>query len=161
MALTAALFVLLVNISSGVGLLEGIMPPLFTIGIGFRLEAIASEFLARRHEIDDKYSKALLNWEQLQDDPTQHPDYLPILRAEIWHYLTVRLSSNKDFADAPRLFRWQAVEREIQREHWAQMPVTDSEDNPFGHTARAQDASANGAITPSDNEHIVSENVTK
>jgi hypothetical protein len=46
MALTAALFVLLGNISSGVGLLEGIMPPLFTIGIGFRLEAIASEFIA-------------------------------------------------------------------------------------------------------------------
>lgn len=161
MALTAALFVLLVNISSGVGLLEGIMPPLFTIGIGFRLEAIASEFLDRRREIDDKYSKALLHWEDLQDDPTGHTDYLPILRAELWHYLTVKLSSNRAFADAPRLFRWQAVEREIQREHWAQMPVEANQERPFGHTAHARDVSANGAITPNDNGLIVSENVTK
>jgi hypothetical protein len=137
------------------------MPPLFTIGIGFRLEAIASEFLDRRREIDDKYSKALVHWEDLQADPTGHPDYLPILRAELWHYLTVKLSSKRAFADAPRLFRWQAVEREILRAHWAQMPVVNSEDNPFGNTARAQDVSVNGAITPNDNGHIVSENVTK
>jgi hypothetical protein len=161
MALTAALFVLLVNISSGVGLLEGIMPPLFTIGIGFRLEAIASEFIARRSEIDHKYSIALASWEQIQADPTQHPDYLPILRAEIWHYLTVKLSSNRAFADAPRIFRWQAVEREIQREHWVEMPPEEAQNDPFGTTAHVLDASENGVTMPNDNGLIATENVTK
>jgi hypothetical protein len=161
MALTAALFVLLVNISSGVGWLEGIMPPLFTIGIGFRLEAIASEFIARRSEIDHKYSSALASWEVVQDDPTQHPDYLPILRAEIWHYLTVKLSSNRTFADAPRAFRWQAVEREIQREHWAHIPVEQAEDTPFGISVRTPDANANGAAMPNGSAPIVGANVTK
>jgi hypothetical protein len=74
----------------------------------------------------------LASWEQVQADPSQDPNCLPILRAEIWHYLTVKLSSNRTFADAPRGFRWQAVEREIQREHWAEMPLEAAQTDPFG-----------------------------
>lgn len=169
LALLVAAFVLYVNVSSDVGILEGIIPPLVTIGIGFRLEAIASELITRRSEIDQRYTEALATWEQSQADPTKHTDYLGILRSEIWHYLTTKLTSNKAFAEAPPKFRWLAVEREIRREQWTHQPPEDlnaatntaGNQRPFGHTALAQDVHANMPAMLNGNAPTGSASVTK
>jgi hypothetical protein len=99
LAVVAAGFVVVVNVAgSGTLNIPGILPPLLTIGIGIRLEEIMSEALARKTEIENKYVAALQQWEQASADPSKHRDYMPLLRSEIWQYLTVRLQSNKDFA---------------------------------------------------------------
>jgi len=120
LAVIAAVFVMLVNIFGGGGFnLAGLLPPLFTVGIGLRLEEILSEAITRRDEIDRKYLHALESWHKASEDPTQHKEYLPILYGEIWQYLTVTLTRNADFQEAPPAFRVRAVERELERERWA------------------------------------------
>ena len=42
LSMLSAAFVVVANLSSGIGLFESLLPPLFTIGIGFRLEHISN-----------------------------------------------------------------------------------------------------------------------
>jgi hypothetical protein len=121
LALISALFVIVVNVFGGGAVnVSAIIPPLMTIGIGLRLEEILSELYLRRKEISEKYTSALSEWETAQKDPKQHPDYLPLLYQEIWDYLVKKLTSNSEFQDAPRRFKFAAVERELSRENWSQ-----------------------------------------
>jgi hypothetical protein len=99
-------------------LLESIMPPVFTVGIGVHLEKLIVSGIHRRQEIDDRYLKALTIYEQAAVDPTQHPEYIPLLRQEIWEKL-VSLPSNRDFRNAPPSFKHAAVRYELERSRWA------------------------------------------
>jgi len=118
LAVLAATFVIVANWQSGIGLLESVMPPLFTIGIGFHLESLIVQQLQRRAEVDRRYMEAMDIYEKAQDDPTNHPDYQPILRQEIWQKLS-SLKQNRPYADAPAAFKHAAVAREMARDSWA------------------------------------------
>lgn len=112
LALVAATFVIVANWQSGVGTLESIMPATFTIGIGLNLERLIVASLQRRHEVTIHYLEAMATWEAASQDATKHPDYIPILRQEIWQRL-LSLKANQPRADAPVAFKHQAVSREL------------------------------------------------
>lgn len=147
LALASAAYVLYVN-TLGVGLWfdpTSWLAPFVTIGIGVRIEQILSEYFIRQREIDSKYTTALSQWERSTEDPTQHPDYLPILYTELWEYLSTKLTSNSHFADAPGWFKLQAVEREMSRENWTQdVTHTGHVVNPTQALLPAVEMSANG-----------------
>lgn len=147
LALVAMLFVIVANVQSGIGVLESIMPPVFTVGIGFHLERLIVVSLANRSEVQRRYLDALRTWEAATADATLHPDYRAVLRQEVWSKL-IGLKRNQAFVDAPARFKVAAAESEIARERWsyghdaidhyeggtapAAPPV------PFGSTAAAQ-----------------------
>ena len=118
LALIAATFVFVANWQSGIGLLEALMPPVFTVGIGLHLERLIVAGLHRREEITRRYLEALHIYEHATEDPTKHPEFLPVLRQEIWARL-VSLPTNKEFRDAPPSVKHAAVRRELERDHWA------------------------------------------
>ena len=59
LALTAAVFVFVANVASGVNLLVSVMPPLFTLGIAVRLEQLIVAGLKRADDVSARYLKAL------------------------------------------------------------------------------------------------------
>lgn len=147
----AGVFVFVANWQSGIGLLESLMPPVFTIGIGFRLESLIVETLKRRAEIDMRYLKALDLYEHASDDPTQHPDFVPFFRQAIWEKL-IALPTNKEWRDAPAGVKAAAVHREMERDQWAyQPPQTVGEWSPERPTsARKNGHSGSTAHTEDD-----------
>lgn len=117
LAFTSMTFVMIANVNTGIGLLESVIPPMFTIGIGLRLEHIIVEMINRRDEIDAKYLQAMTTYETAIDDPTQHPDYQSILKRGIWDKL-ISLRDNASYADAPTSFKVSATYRELERDNW-------------------------------------------
>lgn len=111
----AFLFVLHVNLQSGLFPLMAILPPAVLLGVGFRLESITAEVLERKAEIDQRYTEALESWEAAQDDPTQHTDYQRLVRTAIFEKLA-SLKANDFLRDAPPALKQYAVYREMQRE---------------------------------------------
>lgn len=118
LSVVAMIFVIVSNISSGLSPLEAVMPPIFTIGIGFHLEKIIVEFIRRRESLTKRLTEALDFWEKAQEDPSKHPEYRPLLVREIWEKL-VRLKANRDYADVSPILKWSAVNREMERDTWA------------------------------------------
>lgn len=117
LALLAMTFVVVANLSSGLNVFLSILAPAFTVGIGFRLEAITVENLRRNADIDRRYIEALTTWERAQDDVTTHPEYTRLLYSELWDKL-VSLKANAEFRDAPARFKIAAVQRELARDAW-------------------------------------------
>jgi hypothetical protein len=125
LALAALTFVFVANWQSGMGALESILAPVFTVGIGLKLEHLIGQSLTRREEVDKRYMDALTQFEVADQDATKHPEYMPLLRQEIWQRL-VNLPSNKDYREMPAPFKAAAVRREMERDTWAYdlSPVT-------------------------------------
>lgn len=117
LAAVAVMFVLVANLQSGIGLLESILAPAFTIGIGLKLEMLIVQSLKRRREVDAKYLEAMNIYEAATQDATAHPAYKRHLMQEIWQKL-MSLKANQVFADAPPGFKRLAVEREMKRDQW-------------------------------------------
>lgn len=148
LAALAGVFVLVANWQSGIGVLESLLAPAFTIGIGLKLEHLIVQTISRKDSVDMKYLEALQIYEAATVDPAQHPDFLPIFRQTLWEKI-VGLKANEAFKDAPTGFKHQAVKRELAREQWAYEeggPVVDEfnqseevskaqSDTPFGSTA--------------------------
>lgn len=147
LAMLAGVFVLVANWQSGIGLLESLLAPAFTIGIGLKLEHLIVQTLRRKEEVDSRYLQALAVYEAATHDPAQHPDFTQLLWTEIWQKL-VSLKANAGFVDAPPGFKQAAVKRELQKDQWAieeVAPVTEfasieevskqPSDTPFGSTA--------------------------
>jgi hypothetical protein len=162
LATLAVVFVLAANLSSGLGLLESVLAPAFTIGIGLKLEHLIMQYLKRSNEVSKKYLEALAIWEATTADATQAPDYKPYLMNELWAAL-LKPKGNQWAVEAPSGFKLAAVNRELERENWthgAVVPVIEfqSEEEvrpqevavPFGNTATGDHeptlmtASANG-----------------
>lgn len=120
LALVSLVFVGVANWQSQIGLLESVLAPFFTIGIGLKLELLIVELLKRRAVVDEKYLKAVGIWEAATADATSHPDYLPMFRQEVWAALAKK---NRDYVDAPRGFKYGAVDREMARDRWAYEPA--------------------------------------
>lgn len=121
LALLAAAFVLTANLSSGVDLLTALLPPVMTLGIALRLEALAVALLHRSQEVDKRYLEAVQIYELASADPEQHPEFMKTFRQEIWAAL-MRIQSNRQFIDADRGVKWAAVERELERERAFETP---------------------------------------
>lgn len=117
LACVATAFVIAANAGAGMGL-ESLLAPVFTIGVGLHLEGLIVRLLERREDVNTRYLAALTTWEAASKDATKHPDYLPILKQEIWARL-MALTSNRQFADAPVAFKHAAVRREMQRDTWS------------------------------------------
>ena len=132
LAIIAAVFVLIANLGSGVNVLVGLMPPLFTLGISLRLEAMIAELLSRRADVNARYLAALDIYEKSSVDPEKHPDFRPLLKSELWQLLVKR---NPAIADAAPAFKHAAVAREMARDLWAYDEAPEGEaiakDNPF------------------------------
>lgn len=118
LSMVALVFVFVANWQSEIGLLESVLAPVFTVGIGLKLEHLIVQSMKRRNEVDKRYLEALNTYEAASKDATQHPDYVPMLRQEVWQKL-ISLASNKDFKDAPAAFKAAAVRREMERDTWA------------------------------------------
>ncbi len=118
LALIAAVFVFVANWQSEIGLLESIMPPVFTVGIGLHLERLIVAGLRRREDLDRRYLAALDVYERSIEDPEKHPDFVALLRQEVWARL-ISLPSNRDWKEAPAAVRHAAVRREMERDTWA------------------------------------------
>lgn len=116
LAALAAVFVLVANLSSGVNALVSLMPPVFTLGIAVRLEALIASYLRRRDDINSRYLEALKVWEIASKDPAKHPEFMPLLRSELWQAI---VKKNRGWEDAPTDIRRAAVLRELERETWA------------------------------------------
>ncbi|MDX2161159.1 MAG: hypothetical protein SF162_07540 [bacterium] len=121
LAIVAAVFVFLANVQSGIGILESIMPPIFTVGIGLRLERLIVDLIERRRQIDQKYLGAMDIYESASADPERHPDFERVLRQSVWEKL-ISLPSNKAYRDAPAAFKAAAVRRETERDSWTHLP---------------------------------------
>jgi len=118
LALLATAFILLSNISSHIGLFESVLPALFTIGTGLRLEYLLAGQLKRRDEIDQRYRVALAEWSTATRAPEQHPMFMPLYAEELWQKLT-SYTANRAFIDAPADFKRAAVQRELEALRWA------------------------------------------
>lgn len=120
LAVLAGLFVLAANLASGVDLLTAVLPPIMTLGIAVRLEAIAVTLLKRNAAVDERYTAAIAVFEQASADPTAHPEFMPVFRQEVYAALCKR---NPALADAERGIKWAAVAREMAREtEWHAAP---------------------------------------
>lgn len=117
LASLAVLFVLTSNLSSGLGLLESVLAPAFTIGIGLKLEHLIMQYLKRSQAVTQKYLEALTVWEAATADATQHPLYKPYLMNELWLAL-MKPKGNQWAIEASPGFKLAAVEREMAREDW-------------------------------------------
>lgn len=140
LALLAVGFVLVSNLSSGLGVLISVLAPAFTIGIGLKLEHLILQYLRRDHDITRRYLEAdtawktdvenskndyvqaLAIWEAATADATQHPDYLPYLMNEIWAAL-MKPKGNQWAVEASPGFKRAAVMRELARENWTKDDV--------------------------------------
>lgn len=122
LSLVAMIFVLASNLSSGLTLLEALMPPVFTIGLGLHVEGLITEMLVRRKDLAKRLAEALDIWENATDDPTTHPKYRQLLMREIWDRI-VKLRENRELADAPARLKLSAVHREMERDGWTEEAV--------------------------------------
>lgn len=122
LSLTAMVFIILANFSAGLTFLESLMPPIFTIGLSLNLERLIVELLDRRITINQKYQTAISTWEQSVEDPTQFPNYKQMLIREIWERLS-KMKDNHEAADATTRQKIIAVNRELQRDAWADEAV--------------------------------------
>jgi hypothetical protein len=118
LALAAVTFVLVANVQSGIGALESILAPAFTIGIGLKLEHLIVQGMKRRRDVDERYLSALSIWEAANLDATKHPDYTPMMAQEIWAAV-VKLKANQWATEAGAGFKRAAVGREMKRDTWA------------------------------------------
>jgi len=123
--------VLIANWQSGIGVLESLLAPLFTVGISLHLENLIVRSLKRREDVTSRYLAALTTFETALADPTKHPDYLPLLRQEVWQRL-MQLPTNRQFTDAPTPLKHAAVRREMARDTWAYEPdpMSDAQNAP-------------------------------
>ena len=128
LALVAMIFVIVANWQSNIGLLEAIMPPIFTIGLGLHFEKLIVEGIRRKEDVTARYLRALEVYEIASADPTKHPDYKSLLAVEIWQKL-ISLKVNEKFGDAPTGFKKAAVYREIAKDQWAENITLDSDVN--------------------------------
>lgn len=118
LAALAVVFVLVANWQSGIGTLESLLAPAFTIGIGLKLELLIVQSLNRRRDIDARYIEAVNVFEAASQDASQHPDFAPFFRQEIWQALML-IQTNRPYKEAPNGFKVAAVQREQQRDNWA------------------------------------------
>lgn len=118
LALVAAVFVFISNWQSNIGLLEALMPPVFTVGIGLRLEYLIVILLSQRAEVDRQYTAAINEYDLAMKDPTSHPAYAGFLKMELWQALA---QINRDQRDAPTGVKQLAVRRELERDLWTKM----------------------------------------
>jgi hypothetical protein len=107
----AAAFVFYVNLASGAMLLMAVIPPVVTVGIGFRLEAILMEYIRRQDEINTRYQAAMADWNAARDDVTQHSEYMPMLQRIVWESL---LRKSPDLVELTPPERRQAAVTEIE-----------------------------------------------
>lgn len=169
LAAVALVFVSVANIQSEIGTLEAVLAPIFTIGIGLKLEHLIVQSITRRSEVDKRYLEALHTWELATKEPTAHPDYKAFLYNEIWQQL-MKTKSNQWALEAPNGFKVSAVRRELERDSWAHEqvePVAEfnaaaqpvevaeqvDEQLPFGSTAATPEESGSMPMMLSVNGH--------
>lgn len=75
----SALFVVNMNIASGLETLPSVLAPAVTIGLAIYMEEKLGALLRRRQEITRRYTSAVTNWDVAQDDIQAHEEFIPVL----------------------------------------------------------------------------------
>jgi len=114
LAVMAALFVFNANLQSGTGLIESLLPPALTLGLGLYLETKLATALANREAVTRAYREALAVWQEAQRDITTHPDYRATLRKVLAEAL-LQLPHNRAIP-IPQDVLALAVARELYRD---------------------------------------------
>lgn len=117
LAMLAAGFTLHANLDSKLPLLESIMPPLFTIGIGIHLEHVFVETLERRKIMSRLLDEKITEWHLAVANVMASPGYKKLLVRSLWEAI-LQNPQNAWGADEPADFKWAAVQREFGREDW-------------------------------------------
>lgn len=110
LALLAVGFTLYANLSSQLPLLESVMPPLFTIGIGIHLEHLFVEMLHRQKVIRSALIEAEGKWIHETTHATELPLYRRVLAKQIWDWHTRRVNW---LANQPPNNKWALVQRDL------------------------------------------------
>lgn len=118
LAVMAMVFVITANLSSGLNGFLSLLAPVFTIGYGFRVEAIVTEKIKRDTAIDERYHAALTEYELVEKEPEKSSVYRQHLANEIIQKLA-SLKANADkmndlTPDEKRLL----CLREMERDAW-------------------------------------------
>lgn len=117
LSIMAMVFVLYANFKSGLSVLEAMLPPFFTIGLGFQLEQLIANTLERQLTLDKLYHDKLSLWEIADENPEKHQKYANLLKQEVWDRVS-RLKANESYRDSPNSIKLAAVNRELDRDNW-------------------------------------------
>lgn len=117
LAILAVGFTLYANLESKLPLIESILPPLFTIGIGFHLEHVFVEMLHRNEVFGKMLSDKITSWELAVNNVMNSAEYKKLLIRSLWDGI-ISIPSNAWAMDYPPEFKWAAVNREFDKESW-------------------------------------------
>jgi hypothetical protein len=149
LAITAMSFVISANIQSGIGTLESIMPPLFTIGIGLHIERLIVQAIKRRNSVQVAYETALIEWERSTASTEAHPNWKRVYRETLFDTLvdaqvgrgkSERQAYLRELSPGQKL---RLVNQEINASSWAEGK---SEDTPSTTTPAKPNSGA--AVDP-------------
>lgn len=112
LAVMSSVFVLVANVQSGIGILESVMPPAVTLGLGAYFERKLQITWARRRDVDQRYRLALDQYMASGVDVREHARYWPILR----QLLADRINAKNSGLTIPLAVLQQAVARELLRD---------------------------------------------
>lgn len=114
----AVVFVAVANIQSGIGAIESILAPIFTIGVGLHLENLIVRSLKRRDDVTSRYLKALHEWETATAAPGAHPRYVQMYANALKDSI-YRANSRREAIKAVTVAEWRLlVKREIAADEW-------------------------------------------
>lgn len=170
LAAAAVLFVAVANIQSGIGAIESILAPVFTIGVGLHLENLIVRSLKRRDDITSRYLKALHDWETATAKPDHHPKYVQMY-ANALKDAIYKANSRREAAKSVTIAEWRLlVKREIAADQWYEdvtlpteppRPLPETVNSDSGNIPRVWGDHASILPMPTSNGHIAIENVTK
>jgi len=118
LAVGCGTFVLKANLESGMGLVESLLPPAVTIGLGLYLEGRWTSAIQRNLDIETNYSDAYNAWKLSHNNPEENTKYPPAYHLKLWESL-LRLKGGEYYRDAPSVFKAAAVRRELAEERWS------------------------------------------
>lgn len=126
LALLAVGFTLYANVESRLPLLESVMPPLFTIGIGIHLEHVFVELLHRQKILSSTLAQKQSEWRLAVERIRNSPEYRRLLTRSLWEALLQVNPSARGmtFSDKEK---WALVQREINRETWYERMISNQE----------------------------------
>lgn len=114
MAVLSGVFIFYANVTSGIGVLESIIPPIMTIGLGIYFEGRLAGFLLAVEDTDRRYMAALDAWEQAHFRPREHVRFRELFAQELAQRLNTKNKNRVTAGDIPPQLLYQAVQREYR-----------------------------------------------
>lgn len=110
LSLLAVGFTLYANLESKLPVIESVMPPLFTIGIGFHLEHVFVELLHRQSRSAEALAKAIAAWQEQVDGVLSSRAYKQTLAKAVWDKY---VSFYPDLVNLEPEAKWAIIQRDL------------------------------------------------